>query len=145
MLGGMVAADSLLRVFESAPRVVVAGGPKTGKTTLAIRGGRRTGKPTRHSDALVTTHKWGDDSAEVATWFDQPGEWIVEGATMARALRKWLAGHPGQRLDVTVIYCRDPLCSRSKGQETMAKGVHTVWTGVLAELRSRGVTVVERD
>jgi len=136
---------TIVSMLAGASRVVVAGGPKTGKTTLAIRLGKRLGRQTRHSDSLVMSHEWGDDSAEVARWLDEPGEWIVEGVTMARALRKWLARHESKAPDVTVIYCREPLISRSKGQETMAKGVETVWRQVQPELRGLGVRIIERD
>jgi hypothetical protein len=43
-----------------------------------------------HTDDLIGKLDWGQDSAEVARWFDRPGPWIVEGVTTVRALRKWL-------------------------------------------------------
>lgn len=135
---------TIVSMLAGASRVVVAGGPRTGKTTLALRLGRRLSRPVRHSDALIGSHAWGDDSLEISRWLDEPGEWIVEGVATARALRKWLAGHDG-RLDVTVLYCHEPLAHRSKGQETMAKGVATVWRQIESELRARGVRIVERD
>lgn len=137
--------ETILRWFDGAPRIIVAGGPKTGKTTLALRLGKKLARPVRHSDALIKSHEWSEDSKEVASWFDEPGSWIVEGVASARAIRKWLASHEGKPLDAAVLYCREPLITRSKGQETMAKGERTVWLQVEPELRARGVLVVSRD
>ena len=47
----------------------------------------------RHTDD-VKHLEWSAASLEVATWFDAPGPWIVEGAAAVRALRKWLATNP---------------------------------------------------
>jgi dephospho-CoA kinase len=132
----------VLSIFK-APRVVVAGGPLTGKTTLALRAGRQFGRQVRHSDALIKSHEWSEGSAEVARWLDEPGEWIIEGVATARALRKWLAGHPGQPLDWIALYLREPMQTRSRGQETLAKGVETVWREIVPELTARGVMVVD--
>lgn len=138
-------AADLIDIFKTASRVVIAGGPRTGKSTLAVRAGERNQVPVRHADSLVGVKQWSDASDEVARWLDEPTPWIVEGVSTPRAIRKWLAANPDKKLDATVIYLRDPIQVRSKGQVAMAKGVHTVWREIRPELAARGVQIVERD
>lgn len=124
-------------------RIVIAGGPRTGKTTLALELAAAHGITARHTDELVGTHDWSSASAEVATWFDAPGPWIVEGVAAARALRKWLASHPeGKPADLVRLLNkpREPL---AKGQHAMAKGCATVWNEIAAELLVRGVRIAQ--
>lgn len=138
-------AAELIESIAGCERCIIAGGPRTGKSTLAVRAGERFKRAVKHADSLVGVKQWSDASEAVSRWFDEPGSWIVEGVAAPRALRKWLAANPGKRLDATVLYLRDPIQVRSKGQAAMAKGVHTVWREILPELQDRGVTVVERD
>ncbi len=137
-------------------RVCVTGGPKAGKTTYAEKRAehylRTYGVPmkVRHTDAIVHAfgtdrESWSKESAAVAGWFDEPGPWLVEGVTVARALRKWLASHPeGKPCDV-VVWLEHPVAARTKGQETMAKATSTVFLEVVAELQKRGVQVMTRN
>ena len=87
-------------------RVVLVGGPLTGKSTLArALAPRYLPEPehqTRCTDELMGVLEWSEASAEVARWLNEPGPWIIEGVATARALRKWLTQHPGERFEVTV-------------------------------------------
>lgn len=122
-------------------RVVLTGSPRAGKTTASEAIAAELGVVARHTDSLIDSHKWGEDSIEVATWFDAPGPWVVEGVTCVRALRKWLAAHPhGKPCDVVQLHQR-PHVELSKGQESMRKGIVTIWAGLLPELLLRGVEV----
>lgn len=123
-------------------RIVIAGGPKTGKTTLAksfvFPGVTFT---TRHTDNLIHLG-WSEASAAAALWFDEPGPWIVEGVATPRALRKWIAAHPhGKPCDV-VHWLEDPHEELTPGQAAMTKGCATVWEEIVDELRARGVEIV---
>ncbi len=121
-------------------RVVICGGPRTGKTRMATT---RFGSPyrVRHADSLRFTHLWSDASVEVARWFDSPGPGVVEGVATVRALRKWLRLNPGRPCD-SVLYLSEPLVEREKvGQRALARGVETVWREVWPELSRRGVAV----
>jgi hypothetical protein len=106
-------------------RVLIIGGPKTGKTTLATQmgGGRSTDE--------VMDMGWSESSQEVSTWLDNPGPWIIEGVTLPRALRKWRDRNPGQPPPVDkVILLTKPRVPLAKGQAAMSKGVDTVMSEI---------------
>lgn len=130
-------------------RIVIAGGPKAGKTTLSTELGRKLGIPVYHTDDLLSSSPigalkrrddWSGQSEEVARWFSRPGSWIVEGVTVPRALRKWLQANKGKPCD-KVIWLTRPKVSRNRGQEAMARGCETVWREVQFLLHERGVTM----
>lgn len=116
-------------------RLVILGGPKTGKTTLA----KSMTLPVKHTDDVMHLG-WSEASEMVATWFDEPGPWVIEGVACARALRKWLAANEGQPCD-TIIICTEALVPLTTGQRSMAKGVMTVLAEILPELTRRGVEI----
>jgi len=115
-------------------RICVAGGPKSGKTTYANNFESTT--RVRHTDSIIgkfgeDRDAWSRESEEVARWFDEPGPWLIEGVTVARALRKWIARH----LD-------EPRVPRTPKQEAMAKATKTVFEQVRPQLERLGVKVV---
>lgn len=140
-------------------RIVILGGPKTGKTTLANAWFEAHDWPhdapdcdgcgvLRHTDDLIEQCKhlgrdaWSEASRIASTWLDEPGPWIIEGVAMARALRKWRDQHPGERPPVDrVIRLTTPHVELSKGQAAMAKGEETVWAEVEPWLRQHGVSI----
>jgi hypothetical protein len=122
-------------------RVVILGGPKTGKTTLANHLAHqhafdelsRTGLhadvvPPRHTDDLIDLG-WSAGSQRIADeWLTQPGPWIIEGVACSRALRKWRAAHPDEPPPVDrVIRLTTPYVALSSRQAGMAKGEEHVW------------------
>lgn len=130
-------------------RVLVAGGPRTGKTTLAdellaqMRAfGLEGGAPldVQHTDDLIGKLDWSAASLEVSTWIDKPGPWIIEGVAVPRALRKWLERSGGKPADV-VYWSSTAKVPTTKAQEAMAKGCATVWEPVREELLRRGVGI----
>jgi hypothetical protein len=140
-----VTRDDLLELVLPADRIVVVGGPNTGKSTLAHALGQGLPEPThqvRSTDELVGVLEWSEVSAEVARWLDEPGPWVIEGVATARALRKWLAAHPGERLDLTVVLLSKAFGETSKGQAAMGKGVATVWNEIVIEVLARGARVI---
>ncbi len=147
----VVATVETLTNENRVKRLVIAGVPKAGKTMIANALGELNGKsPTvRHTDELIETHKWGDDSVEVAKWFDEPGIWIIEGVSAVRALRKWMRGdehrglphHEGKPCDA-VLWLGDPIVELEGRVAGMAKGCHTVWRDVEPMLIERGVEII---
>lgn len=124
-------------------RLVIAGVPKAGKTTLANT--LAVGVVVRHTDDLlydVSRLEWSLISATVATWFDAP-DFLVEGVRSVHGLRKWLAAHPDGRPCDRVIWLGTPRVPLTRGQETMSKGCATVWREVRPLLLARDVQVEE--
>ena len=139
-------AQDILDKLKDSRRVVLSGGPRTGKSTLAVRAGERYGRTVRHADSLIGQKDWSEASDEVAKWIGEDGEWIVEGVSAPRALRKLLSSQPGKRLeDLTVVHFREPVQFQTDKQKAMAKGVETVWQQIREELRARGANVIERE
>jgi hypothetical protein len=122
-------------------RTLIVGGPKTGKTTRSEALAQETGIPAWHADSLIDTHAWSEASQAVADSFDSPGPWIIEGVSVPRAIRKWLAAHPEGKPADKILVRTQPHVDLSPGQRTMTKGVWTVWNEVLPELYRRGVTI----
>jgi hypothetical protein len=134
-------------------RICIAGGPRTGKTTLAgalALGGvpmdnrflaHSVPLDVRHTDDLIDLG-WSEASEAAALWFDEPGPWIVEGVAVPRALRKWLAAHPEGKPCDAVHWLEEPRDLRSKGQIAMGKGCETVWMEIHDALTERGVRIV---
>jgi len=137
-------ADSaeLLDALDGHRRVIIAGGPRSGKTILGARASERYGLPLRSTDSLIESTTWGDDSARVAEWFDELGDWIIEGPATARALRKWIRRNEGKTLNATVVWMPTAKAARTKGQASMARGVETVWRQVRPQLEQMGVTIL---
>ncbi len=124
-------------------RVIIAGPPRTGKTTLAAdiaRALRLDPLAVQHTDELVGVLEWSEASAEVATWFTPDGPWVVEGVATVRALRKWLAANDGKPAD-RIYWLAVPRVELTRGQDIMTRGTYTVWESVFPTLRARGVPV----
>lgn len=113
-------------------RVIIVGGPKTGKTTLA---GEISANMALHTDDLIGTHTWEDVPDAVIEWMHRPGPWVIEGVQTARALRRWLnlaSMHPRPAMPPCdqIIVKTTPFVELTKGQASMMKGVMTVWKEV---------------
>lgn len=120
---------------EDTMRIAIAGGPRCGKTTLA-----ETLGAARHTDDLIE-RGWSEASALTATWFDEPGPWIIEGVAVPRALRKWLAANPEGRPCDVVHWLGAPRVPLTDGQVSMFKGCAKVWGEIVGELQRRGVEI----
>jgi hypothetical protein len=123
-------------------RVVIAGGPRAGKSSLARTVAVVTGRPLFASDDLAGMG-WSEASEYAAKhWLDADGPWLAEGVALPRALRKWLAANPeGKPADVVLFFNGD-VTHRSPGQTAMAKGCVTVMREIAPELMRRGVQLV---
>ncbi len=127
---------------QQGGRIVIGGGPRSGKTQLSARL-EAIGLAVHHTDILRDTHRWGDDSAEVAHWMLEPGPWIIEGVTAVRAVRKFMRWHPGRKPCDLFVWANTAVEPRTKKQEEMAKGCATIYEGIRGLLADRGVQLVE--
>jgi hypothetical protein len=125
----------------SQRRIVIVGGPRCGKSTVARRL-REEGVPTYCGDPISKVKQpedgviylpnylsWTTAADYVAReWLTKPGPWCCEGVIMARALRKLHRQNSGSLLQgVEVIYLDFPFVPLTPGQANMSKGIATVW------------------
>lgn len=123
-------------------KIVITGGCKCGKTTLA---NSLSCPSTLHGDDLMSTGtSWSSLSEEMSWWFDRPGSWVIEGVQATRALRKWLAEHTTGKPCDRVVRMTGPLVHLTEGQLAMNKGEETVWAQIMSELSQRGVEIFSK-
>lgn len=103
--------------IRTYPRIVIAGPPHAGKTTLA---NLIQDRPVLHTDSLMHL-PWADVPPAVNAWAQKSGDrWAIEGVQVPRVLRKGLEPD-------AVIWLGAPMTALSPGQLTMAKGIVTVF------------------
>lgn len=129
-------------------RIIIIGGPHVGKSTLSEKLRDELGIETLRcshdlEDLFPASRKesWSEQSDHASKWFDESGDWIIEGVQMARALRKWLKANPGVPLDADIVTLSKPFDNLIKGQQSMTAGVHTVFREIESELVRRGARV----
>jgi hypothetical protein len=76
---------------------------------------------------------------------DAPGDWIVEGVSLPRALRKWLAANPTGKPCDKIVFMAAPRIELIPGQVSMAKGIWKVWNEIVPELMARCVEIEYRN
>lgn len=135
-------ADCAAHWAERTPnRIVIAGGPRTGKTTLGKHMSAQLGYPLLSTDVYLHL-PWSDASDLVAERMLRTGPWIIEGVTVPRALRKAWAG--SGRLVDKAIWLGEPYGALSAAQERLSKGCLTVWRECLPWLLQSGTEVETR-
>lgn len=122
-------------------RIAIAGGPRTGKSTLAKALSNIQGVQVYPTDSIIKTD-WSETSQLASTWFDTAPTFIIEGVAVPRAIRKWLARNPTGKPCDKLYWLAPAYVPLTKGQEAMSKGCFTVFKEIRAELERRGVEVV---
>jgi len=92
--GTLAEATTFLRdLTRRYDRLAVTGRPGIGKT-FALRPMvddlEARGWAVESSDELVLKHKWADQALKLREWADARPRWLLEGVTVARALRHGL-------------------------------------------------------
>lgn len=121
-------------------RILIGGGPRTGKTTLADELAVKLNLTLRHTDD-ANKMEWSAQSDEVAQWMCKSNV-VIEGCTVFRALRKWLDANPtASAVGMTVIYLKTLGVRLTKQQQIMTKGIGTTFNDIRHKLQSRGIEV----
>jgi hypothetical protein len=113
-------------------RIVVAGVPRAGKSTLAAY--LAQGAPVvATDDYLGLGHDRLPDG--VAARLDGCAEWVLEGCQAGRVLRRY----PHLAEGAIVYYLARPVLMLTPGQRRQAKGIATVWERTQGALRASDV------
>lgn len=121
-----------------AKRTVIVGAPKTGKSTIAARMGRKS----RCTDDVRNEKSFSRGTSRVASWMDEDS-YLIEGCVAAHGLRKWMHSNAGKPCD-EVVYLERPRSHQTPRQKAMGKGIKKVFSEIEPELRRRGVSVSRR-
>ncbi|KKN56881.1 hypothetical protein LCGC14_0568060 [marine sediment metagenome] len=158
-------------LVENTPRrIVIVGGPRRGKSTVARAFRDEHQIPTLCTDPLRLVKDpesgvtylpeglgWSEASKFVADhWLLQPGPWVIEGIATVRALRKFLrergegAAELLEGVEVIVLTDGHPEADINPRQEATAKAVATIWDEISssfpdAEVRGQAVEPIEGD
>lgn len=134
------------RPWGTTMRILIAGGPRTGKTQraneLLADSIVPLDTPLRCTDEVITRFDWAGASLEVASWIHDPGPWIIEGTIVLRALRHYLLQTRMTDKPADVLYYGAlPMIVLTKNQTRMLDGCNTIWNGIRSELMARGTRV----
>lgn len=124
-------------------KTLIAGWPRTGKTTRANALDSAT-EIVRHTDDLIPSQDWSAISETVSYWFDEDYS-VIEGVAVPRALRKWLARNKSGKPCDELVYLTMPHVSLSAGQAAMGKGCDKVFNEIKGELIRRGVKIIVNE
>lgn len=126
-------------------KICIAGGPHTGKTTLAQALGHELGAPwarsTHHTDDFKY-QPWEEQALSVADVIESDESRIIEGVSVARGLRALLRRDPRHNW-CDVLYIMERYKSPvTPAHISMTKGVITVLETVGKMLQRQGTTVL---
>lgn len=126
-------------------RIIIVGGPRCGKSTLAREYAARgipvfCGDPASRAKEVERDVTYLPEGLDFAgengaakfvsdQWFNAEGPWVCEGHVMARALRRWvdMRRHVPDDWRIIVLRNHHPVAAVTPGQRAMHKGVMSVW------------------
>ena len=125
-------------------KLVIGGGCRCGKTTLADVLGELHGLPVYHADELADLD-WSAASDAFADVIAYGRDGIYEGVATIRALRKLLRRTPPGRVPpcTSYLHLRLPFVALTPAQRAMNAAVDSIWRDVEPRLRARGVGMYE--
>ena len=123
-------------------KLVIGGGARCGKTTLADHLARCNGLPVYHADDLLSLG-WREASDAFADVIAFGRDGIYEGVAATRALRKLLA-RSRARPCTMYVHLNEPFVGLTDQQRTMNIGAETVFRTMIRPLHRRGVTLTSQ-
>jgi len=115
-------------------KTVIMGIPKSGKTDAS-----GNFENVIHTDNFMFLN-WTEQSEFLQNLFSLESDFTLEGVAAVRALRKWMSRNKGKPCE-QVYWLDYSFEELSKGQETMAKAVTTIFNEIEPELKRRGVAI----
>jgi len=124
-------------------KILISGFPKTGKSIFANElSNQYKNIQILHTDDLIENHNWKDSSDIVSNWILE-NEYIIEGVTVIRGLRKLITSYPHKRFDdITLYYLTKPKIELNTKQFAMAKGIQTIFMSIHGLLKERGLNII---
>lgn len=115
-------------------RVIVTGGPKTGKTTLV------GDSPAVHGDDYAHLG-WSECSAAIAGVLVAQPEWVAEGVQLPRALKKVLEVWPNRKPCDRVYVLSHPHQPLTADHTRMTTSLHNLLDSLTPRLLRLGVEI----
>ena len=116
-------------------RILIVGGPRTGKTTLSRELQEETRLPTFHTDDFLHLKDFRAQTTATTNWLLVEPDYIVEGVHTVYALRRLLEeryeGEKPAPLPDLIHFCEKPFERLHTGQERLWRGVNTVMYDLL--------------
>lgn len=122
------------QVLAKYDKIAIAGGPKSGKTTMAATAG--DDRPVVHTDSYRDS--WDDAPRQAMEELEKHDRWIIEGIQVGRCLRKGLVP------DI-VIWCEIAHKPHTPGQKTMARGCKTIFNDWYVSGHKKSDVVIAPD
>lgn len=118
-------------------KILIIGGPRSGKTTLANKLRDSLHLPVVHFDSHIKDYEWSELSEKISEWLDDEGPWIKEGVSGVRGLRKWLRKNPEKLPDFEIHIMNEPKVEMTPGQARMHKAHSKILQECMDEIKSR--------
>jgi hypothetical protein len=133
--------------MADASRILIAGGPRTGKSALASKFCKQFGGTLLRTERLLSqSFTWAELAMAAQVWLHRPGPWVMEGLTVPRVIRRWYRENDAP-IPCDEIYWLGivPNMALEDGQVPVAKAVRTVWLECVPRLLDDGVAIYNGD
>lgn len=122
-------------------KIIIAGGPRTSKSTFAKELNKKLNIPIVSTDDYIACG-WSEAPHEIIDAIKDLPSYILEGVNAGRTIRKMVEKNIELDFD-RVYYLEEPVIEYDKkGQMSLAKGCKTVWLDVIPSLDSAGIEVI---
>lgn len=123
-------------------KILISGFLCTGKITLAQELSKEHGCLTIYHTDDILNYNWEEMSIKVMNWILKD-EYVIEGVTVIRGLRKLITTYPNMKLDdITLYYLTYSKTQFTKQQMSMNKGIQTIFMSIHGLLKERGLNII---